>query len=55
MRLGEFKPKGSDKTFDEWLDICNGSDYTCGKCKYEDECSKIFAEYVYNMVEILEI
>lgn len=36
MRLGELKPKGSDKTLKEWVGICKEA--ICIDCINVDEC-----------------
>lgn len=55
MRIGDLKPKGSDKTFDEWVDICDSSNRICGKCECRDECAELFAGYANDIEDFLEL
>lgn len=55
MRLGELKPKGSDKTFHEWVRLCINN-MGCRKCPGFRECCDVFDTYSpFKLEKLLEI
>lgn len=53
MKLGDLKPKGSDKTFAEWVDICIGT--TCRACAHNTECKSIKNRFPFDCIYFEEI
>ncbi|MGN0163525.1 MAG: hypothetical protein ACI4EA_08120 [Candidatus Ornithomonoglobus sp.] len=53
MRIGDLKPKGSDKTLNEIFKICNQSG--CKNCECHDECKIIGLGDIVTAEDMLEI
>lgn len=45
MRLGDLKPKGSDMTFKEFVELCIHHNVGCRKCPGCHECYAVFDTY----------
>lgn len=56
MRLGDLKPKGSDMTFKQWVELCIHNNVDCDKCPSYNECCDAFDTYSpLKLVGLLEI
>lgn len=54
MRLGDLKPKGSDMTFDEWVDMCRNHG-ECADCPNRKACETHFASIIiYNVADLFD-
>ena len=55
MRLGELKPKGSGKTFNEWFEICKDTGTACIECVHMTECRSVTDGAFYRNIYMDEI